>query len=55
MVGASTEKKRDALAVNRDRAQQMRHAPVNTEKLFWSEARNRKLGAVSRPQFSLFA
>jgi very-short-patch-repair endonuclease len=44
MVGASTEKKRDALAINRDRAKQMRHTPVSTEKLFWSEIRNRKLG-----------
>ena len=44
MVGASTEKKRDALAVNRDRAKQMRRTPVSTEKLFWSEMRNRKLG-----------
>jgi len=44
MVGASTEKKRDALAVNRNRAKEMRHEPVQTEKLFWSEVRNRKLG-----------
>jgi len=44
MVGAGTEKKRDALAVNCDRAKQMRHEPVQAEKLFWSEIRNRKLG-----------
>jgi len=44
MVGAGTEKKRDALAVNRNRAKQMRHEPVQAEKLFWSEIRNRKLG-----------
>jgi len=44
MVGASTEKKRDELAVNRDRAKEMRHEPVQAEKLFWSEVRNRKLG-----------
>jgi very-short-patch-repair endonuclease len=44
MVGEITDKKREALAVNRSRAQQMRHTPVSTEKLFWSEVRNRKLG-----------
>ncbi len=44
MVGAFTERKREALTENRKRAKEMRHAPVNTEKLFWSEVRNRKLG-----------
>jgi len=44
MVGAGTEKKRDAQVVNRTRAKQMRHEPVQAEKLFWSEIRNRKLG-----------
>jgi len=44
MVGANTERKRDSLAVNRNRAKEMRHEPVQTEKLFWSEVRNRKLG-----------
>jgi very-short-patch-repair endonuclease len=44
VVGASTEQKRNALADNRRRARQMRHEPVNTEKLFWPEVRNRKLG-----------
>jgi len=44
VVGAFTEKKRSALAVNRQRAKEMRHKPVNTEKFFRSEIRNRKLG-----------
>ena len=44
MVGAGTEKKRDAQVVNRTRAKRMRHEPVQAEKLFWSEIRNRKLG-----------
>ena len=44
MVGANTERKRSALALNRNRAKEMRHEPVQTEKLFWSEVRNRKLG-----------
>jgi very-short-patch-repair endonuclease len=44
MVGTSTEKKRKSLTENRARAKSMRHEPVNTEKLFWSEVRNRRLG-----------
>jgi very-short-patch-repair endonuclease len=44
VVGEFTCKKRDTLAVNRERAKRMRHKPVAMEKLFWAEVRNRKLG-----------
>ena len=30
--------------VNRSRAREMRRAPVNTERVFWNEVRDRKLG-----------
>jgi very-short-patch-repair endonuclease len=33
-----------APSLNRDRAKDMRHDPVLTEKLFWTHLRNRQLG-----------
>ncbi len=44
MVTARRKSERKLQAVNRSRARQMRHEPVSTEDLFWSEVRNRKLG-----------
>jgi very-short-patch-repair endonuclease len=44
MVGETTSQKRKSLALNRARARTMRVKPVELEKLFWSEVRNRKLG-----------
>ncbi|MGC9953595.1 MAG: DUF559 domain-containing protein [Rhizomicrobium sp.] len=45
--GMATEhnaRRRASLAINRERARAMRRKPVELEKLFWSEVRNRKLG-----------
>ena len=44
MVGETTLQKRKSLARNRTRARTMRSKPVELEKLFWSEVRNKKLG-----------
>ena len=43
MVGETTLQKRKSMAPNRARARTMRVKPVELEKLFWSEVRNRKL------------
>ncbi|HEX3810013.1 MAG TPA: DUF559 domain-containing protein [Rhizomicrobium sp.] len=44
MVTPTQTAKRKSLALNRTRAREMRAKPVATEKLFWSELRDRKLG-----------
>ena len=44
MVTPRRRSERTSQATNRSRARDMRHTPVATEKLFWSEVRNRKLG-----------
>ena len=44
MVRIGTETKRNSRSINRSRAKQMRHKPVQFENLVWSELRNRKLG-----------
>ncbi len=43
MVTERTKEKRSAGSAIQSRARQMRKAPVNTEKLFWSMVRNRQL------------
>jgi very-short-patch-repair endonuclease len=43
VVTASKKAERKSLELNRSRARTMRRAPVSTEKLFWSEVRDRKL------------
>jgi very-short-patch-repair endonuclease len=44
MVRIGTEIQRKSKTLNRSRAKDMRHEPVQFEKLMWSELRNRKLG-----------
>lgn len=44
MVTRTRKSERQARAPNRVRAREMRSAPVNAEKLFWSEVRSRRLG-----------
>ena len=44
MATEHNARRRASLAVNRERARATRRKPVELEKLFWSEVRNRKLG-----------
>jgi very-short-patch-repair endonuclease len=44
MATEHNARRRASLAINRERARAMRRKPVELEKLFWSEVRNRKLG-----------
>ncbi len=44
MVTQTRKSETKSLSLNRSRAREMRHKPVSTEELFWSEVRNRKLG-----------
>jgi very-short-patch-repair endonuclease len=44
MVRPDTIVERKLRTLNRSRAREMRHAPATTEKLFWNEVRDRKLG-----------
>jgi len=43
MVTELRKRQRTSRSVNREHARTMRHKPVELEKLFWSEVRNRKL------------
>ena len=44
MVRPDTNLERKSRSLNRSRAREMRHAPAVTEKHFWNEIRDRKLG-----------
>jgi very-short-patch-repair endonuclease len=44
MVRIGTETQRKSKSLNRTRAKEMRHDPVQFEKMMWAELRNRKLG-----------
>ena len=44
MVTQAQISRRKARGLNRSRAREMRHAPAVTEKHFWEEVRDRKLG-----------
>jgi 5-methyltetrahydrofolate--homocysteine methyltransferase len=44
MVRPDTDIERKSRSLNRSRAREMRHAPAATEKLFWNEVRDRRLG-----------
>jgi very-short-patch-repair endonuclease len=44
MVTQAQESERKSRFLNRSRAREMRHAPAVTERHFWNEVRDRKLG-----------
>ena len=44
MATEHNAQRRASLSINRERARAMRCKPVELEKIFWSEVRNRKLG-----------
>jgi very-short-patch-repair endonuclease len=52
MVRPDTNVERKSRSLNRSRAREMRHTPAVTEKHFWNEVRDRKLGGFKfRRQF----